>query len=665
MKLWPSLRFCSIRSRLIAAVVAVHALLMAVFVADLVRRQADLLLQHQAERSTDLAGTLARAAGPGLASRNSAALQELVDGQRGEIDLLYAMILDDHGQVVAHTGQANSGPAVSDVSHLLAPQLLQLSVAVADCAAPVRGDGRILGAVRVGLGQQANRQRWQALIWSGVAFALLTIASGVLLAWLMAKRLEQRLRALQDVADDVRAGATDRRAELGGHDEIARLALDFNAMLDRLDEQRQALDLHAETLEQRVDERTEELQRAKELAESAAHAKTAFLANMSHEIRTPLNAVLGLVHLVKDEGVSPKQAERLGKIEHAGRHLLSVINDILDLSKIDADKLTLEHRAFAVADVLQTCLAATCDQAEAKGLRLTIDATGLPAQLCGDPARLAQILINFVANAIKFTERGSVTLAGRVVDERPAAWQLRFEVVDTGIGMEPDVIKRIFEPFVQGDSSRTRRFGGNGLGLAISRKLATRMDGRVGVVSELGRGSTFWAEVWLDKDSAALVAPVPQSSSAGALAQFERQHAGRSVLLAEDEELSCLVATLMLQAGGLEVVTAKDGLAAVDLVGRQNFAAILMDMQMPLLDGVEATQRIRALPQGRTVPIIGLSANALTEDRMRALAAGMDEYLTKPVEPALLYQTLDRLILAQRVPHGAPNSAAPQAHQGA
>ncbi len=634
-----SQRLASIRFRLIAAVIGVHAVLMVVFVADLVHRQQALLLDNQLERSRFLAESLSRAAAPWLASNDYAGLQELVEVQAGEADLLFAAILDDQGQVLAHTDKSKRGKYFENFQLPQAPQVITLSSALVDSAAPVQLAKHTIGAAWVGLGQETNRQRWQSVVLSGTAYALTAILCGAVLAWLMARRMVRQLADLQAVADAVRNGDDQRRAPVAGGDEIATLSKEFNLMLDRIDEQRRELDRHRSTLEQRVAERTGELLHAKEAAESAARAKSTFLANMSHEIRTPLNAVLGLVHLVKAQGVAPKQADQLTKVEKAGRHLLEILNNILDLSRIEADSLPIEKRDFALNEVVYTATAASGVAAAAKGLELTVAMDGVPTQLRGDPLRLSQMLVNYLGNAIKFTEKGRIELRGQLVDQTETAYRVRFEVTDTGIGVEASEIERLFHPFEQADNSTTRRFGGTGLGLAINRRLAALMGGEVGADSERGRGSTFWIEVWLDRPQA----PVALSYAVRFEEPFLRlkqTYAGAQVLLVEDDELNLEVARDMLLTAGLVVTTAAGGAEAVSLAASHPFDTILMDIQMSDLDGLEATRRIRQLPQGAAVPIVALTANAFAEDRARVLAAGMDDFVAKPIEPEQLCQVL-------------------------
>jgi signal transduction histidine kinase len=380
---------------------------------------------------------------------------------------------------------------------------------------------------------------------------------------------------------------------------------------------------------------------AKETAEAANRAKSTFLANMSHELRTPMTAIMGMTDLALRRATDPKQIDQLKKSKSGAQKLLGIINDILDISKIEADRLTIERVPFKLEEVLENLMNMIAHKAQDKQLRLLVDLTPDVAgiSLLGDPLRLGQILLNLTGNAIKFTERGSVTVRARLIEDCATEVWLRWEVSDTGIGIDAEHHERLFTAFEQADGSMTRKYGGTGLGLAISKRLVQMMGGEIGVDSTVGQGSTFWFTVRLGKATDA-VSPAPTFSPSSTEAQLKSQFAGTRILLAEDEPINQEVSRGLLEDICLVVDLAEDGVVAVALARQNHYDLILMDMQMPHLNGVEATQAIRQESLNTTTPILAMTAYAFDEDRQVCIDAGMNDHIGKPVDPDLLFATL-------------------------
>lgn len=380
----------------------------------------------------------------------------------------------------------------------------------------------------------------------------------------------------------------------------------------------------------------EEMTRLRDEAVVANQAKSAFLANMSHEIRTPMSSILGLAHLLQKSIQDVEHVEKIRNISESAKHLLEIINDILDFSKIEAGRIELEAISFNIGALCDRINGMFGESMRAKRLQFVfdVDESLREISLVGDPLRVGQILINFVSNAIKFTEYGRIVLKSKEESRLDSKIKVRFEVEDTGLGIPEGDQARIFDAFEQVDMSTTRKFGGSGLGLAITKRLATLMGGEVGLRSVPGSGSTFWFALTLDYGTATVPEVISKID--------QTLRVGSRVLLVEDNEINQLVAAELLECAGLNIEIASHGGEAMKKVRDSAYDLILMDMQMPVMGGVEATREIRKL--GMTMPIIAMTASAFEEDRISCKEAGMNDFVTKPVDPDLLYAVLARWI---------------------
>jgi signal transduction histidine kinase/CheY-like chemotaxis protein len=529
------------------------------------------------------------------------------------------------------------------------------------------------------------QQGAKASVWQTVLLLASGLGLGLAVGVLVARSIRRPTENLRATVEQLAAGQLDRSVP----------HTDFPNETGDLARSIQVLQGEA----RKVQAQQAEIVRAKEIAEEATQAKSDFLANMSHEIRTPMNAIIGMSHLALQTALDKKQRNYIEKVNRAGENLLGIINDILDFSKIEAGKLTMEQVDFRLEDVFDNLANLIGMKAEDKGLELLFNvAPDVPTALVGDPLRLGQVLINLGNNAAKFTEQGEIVVGVEKIAADASGVELHFWVSDTGIGMTPEQCGKMFQSFSQADASTTRKYGGTGLGLAISKNLVEMMNGRIWVESAAGKGSTFHfhARFGLQKDpmprrmfradeqrgvalksvltkpvtSSTLLEAIGEALGKGAIAETRSAAKasgnaatmaalhGARILLVEDNEMNQELAMELLGQAGIEVVIANNGQEAVDILAQDaGFDGVLMDCQMPVMDGYTATRRIRMNPVFKDLPIIAMTANAMAGDREKVIAAGMWDHIAKPLDVGEMFSTIAKWIKPAKV--GAGRTAQP------
>ncbi|HEY1385085.1 MAG TPA: ATP-binding protein [Dongiaceae bacterium] len=494
--------------------------------------------------------------------------------------------------------------------------------------------------------EAAEARHLEQILYTVAALAVALLTSVFAALHFLTRPLDRMTNLMQRFATGQLGGQIPFVAR---NDEVGRMAQALAVFRDHAIERRNAeLALHRRSEE--LVALNKDLLKARDAAESANRIKSEFLASMSHEIRTPMNGIVGMVHVLMATPMQADQREKLSTLANAASTLLNILNDILDISKIEAGRLELDIAPFLPRRMLDDMLALWRPSALNKGLRLKSFADPeVPLVMLGDANRIGQIVANYLGNAIKFTERGTVTVRVSGEPKGDGLYRLRVTIADTGIGIAPDTIPRLFQKFSQADNSTTRKFGGTGLGLAICRELAQLMGGQVGVDSAPGKGSTFWFAVDCRLGDATIL-PIPEAGVRSRLLALPGERRLR-LLVAEDNQINQVVVSSMLRTAGHECDIAIDGQQAIAAVQKSAYDGVLMDIQMPVVDGVEATRAIRKLgDRYLTLPIIALTANAMSGDEEHYLGLGMNDYVPKPIDPDRLTLALRRSIATDAAP---------------
>lgn len=627
-----------IRTRMLAISLGPALLLTLLLTAYFTYSRLQDLRQELTHTGQLIADQLAPAAEYGVIAGNTPVLQKLLQATLDTPHVRFIEVRDRNDNILVYVEQlpgALQNAAPIDIFHstIQRQRIALASDPLLDGAS--EGDGQsgedYLGRVVVGMSNDAFSQRQQEILLK----AALLAAFALILTFLVARRLAQRLSTpistMGQAVEAIQSGDYKTSLPILDDGEIGDLARHINNLASGLDrasrEQEQAIS---------------QLISAREEAEQANRAKSDFLAMMSHELRTPMNGVLGMLQLLETTEQTREQAEYTALATESTEHLLKVINDILDFSRIERGALELECIPFNLLELVQGSALVFQHSAQQRGLALELQIqAGLEnIEVCGDPTRIRQILVNLLGNALKFTEEGAIhlSLEWQALDH-DVLW-LTCAVHDSGIGISPERLEHMFDAFQQADSSISRRYGGTGLGLAIARTLAERMGGTLQAESKEGSGSTFTLEIPLPFQQS----PAHRQQAAGDAAPVA---AGQEILLVEDNPVNQTVIEAMLRSLGYRVTLVADGIQAVRSAERQRYDAILMDCRLPVLDGYSATREIRAQENGRQVPIIALTANALQGDRENCLQAGMNDYLAKPFKRAELQRILQRWIGSQ------------------
>ena len=600
-----------------------------------------------------------------LAFTDNVSAQRTLQALKYNTDILYAGLYDNNLKLLAEYKHAQLQDNVIVIAEefVSTPSFISTKD-YAQIINPIKINGELLGHVVLRSNFDSLNKKLHHYIFILLGLFALTFIIALYLSSQLQRVITRPILYFANFIHDV----TDSRihhtkAVKESDDELGHLIDAFNIMLEQLDlsfktrdDAQRALSHHLNHLQEIIHEQTLDLQKSLDIADHANRSKSDFLANMSHEIRTPMNAIMGMSHLVKSTPLSEKQRYYINKIDISTQMLMSIINDILDYSKIESGKMLLDNTVFLLDDLVVYVIDSVSIKAKQKHIELsTIIESNVPRRLVGDSLRLGQILLNLVSNAVKFTEMGDIRVKIELNHQMENLVSLHFSVSDTGIGLSPQQIDRLFQPFSQADSSITRKYGGTGLGLSICKQLAGLMNSEIQVSSIEGKGSVFSFDLTLS------IAPEKLTDANSMIKHKDTtspHYKHQRVLLVEDNEINREVVIELLTSMDLEVMIASNGQEGLELAKNKHFDLILMDIQMPVMDGITATQHIRAEKSLQSIPIIAMTANAMTSDYEKSIAAGMNDHLSKPIEMDKLIATLNRWLGIDLSIKNAPKSKA-------